>query len=249
MITLENDLQDEEDAPLGRFFSAEEIRTLAERTGNGVKTTVLRLDRGDSAADLASTKGKRIWGPSVVTVAFWPDGGVDTIVRSESEMTDKMRRMYVDAESAVDRLAVAAGRLPQRKKGVTRKDPKGTDAERFRVFGESKTLRTWAVDKRCRVDLDTLRRRVRNLGWDIERALTTAMAGMSVPFERVRPPENTGSVGRNATTYEAFGRRRTLQQWGEITGFRWQSLATDVRENSGDLETALRRRGWPRPSQ
>ena len=40
------------------------------------------------------------------------------------------------------------------------------------AFGKTKTLRQWAEDPRCKVNLPTLKRRTR-IGWAVERAMTT----------------------------------------------------------------------------
>ncbi|WP_406438961.1 GntR family transcriptional regulator [Streptomyces sp. NBC_01613] len=50
-----------------------------------------------------------------------------------------------------------------------------TRATPFTVFGETKTLRAWAKDDRCRVVYETLRARIVQSHWDIERALTTPL--------------------------------------------------------------------------
>ncbi len=66
------------------------------------------------------------------------------------------------------------------------------------AFGETKTIRAWARDPRCAVSEDTLRRRVVDLAWPAQAALTT-------PVDRHR----TGSGRRLA----AFGQWRTIAQW------------------------------------
>ena len=51
--------------------------------GDGWQRAELRLGRGDSAWNPASTKPERaIWGPVVVTYDRAPDGGVTAIERS-----------------------------------------------------------------------------------------------------------------------------------------------------------------------
>ena len=41
------------------------------------------------------------------------------------------------------------------------------------AFGETKSLKDWAEDERCKVSYGALHDRIRNLGWDAERAITT----------------------------------------------------------------------------
>lgn len=46
-------------------------------------------------------------------------------------------------------------------------------AKMMEAFGESKTLRDWSRDARCKVGLRTLRNRLSINGWEIERAIAT----------------------------------------------------------------------------
>ncbi|MGH3415854.1 MAG: hypothetical protein ACRDSS_05265, partial [Actinocrinis sp.] len=42
------------------------------------------------------------------------------------------------------------------------------------AFGETKSLAAWGRDERCAVSPSALRRRIVDLGWEAERALTAA---------------------------------------------------------------------------
>jgi len=69
------------------------------------------------------------------------------------------------------------------------------DAERVEAFGEQKTLREWAADRRCVVSYNLLRNRL-NREWPIERAMAEL------------PPIGNRNV-------EAFGEWKSLYAWGK----------------------------------
>lgn len=46
-------------------------------------------------------------------------------------------------------------------------------SKEYQGYGESKTLREWVSDSRCLVSWNTLKHRITNYGWDVERALST----------------------------------------------------------------------------
>jgi hypothetical protein len=41
------------------------------------------------------------------------------------------------------------------------------------AFGETKKLKEWGIDSRCKVNFDTIYRRVFECGWEPEKAITT----------------------------------------------------------------------------
>ncbi len=87
------------------------------------------------------------------------------------------------------------------------------------TFGEAKTLREWADDPRCVVNVSTLAYRVGN-GWNLERALTTP--------------------ARSRTPRQAFGESKLLSEWAQdprcVVGF--NTLNSRVYQG-WDLEDAL----------
>jgi hypothetical protein len=64
------------------------------------------------------------------------------------------------------------------------------------AFGESKSLKDWAKDSRCKVKFSTLNDRVSTLKWNLEKAITT-------------PKDET----RGGKLYEAFGESKTRASW------------------------------------
>lgn len=68
----------------------------------------------------------------------------------------------------------------------------------FTAFGESKTAREWSKDPRCVVNEKTLWRRLMNLDWLPERAITEPA--------RVTPPPKMVS---------AFGEEKTIAEWSK----------------------------------
>ena len=51
--------------------------------------------------------------------------------------------------------------------------PQYDPAALYSAWGEAKTLREWRSDQRCVVQLETLKRRIFNLGWPVPTALST----------------------------------------------------------------------------
>ena len=54
--------------------------------------------------------------------------------------------------------------------------PGASSAQYYSAFGETKTLRQWAADPRCRVKFGRLFGRIHTGGWEVERAITTPLA-------------------------------------------------------------------------
>jgi hypothetical protein len=67
------------------------------------------------------------------------------------------------------------------------------------AFGETKGPTAWSRDRRCRVSLSTVCRRLRD-GWDAESAIATA-------------PEKPGLTGKARRPVRAFGRVQSVAEW------------------------------------
>jgi hypothetical protein len=88
---------------------------------------------------------------------------------------------------------------------------------RIEAWGEEKSIAAWARDARCSIDARLLRTRLRELGWEPERAISEPAA------DRTR-------------LWEAWGEERTCADW-----------ARDERCAVGEetLRQRLYRLGWP----
>jgi hypothetical protein len=233
-----------DDREPGRHFTAGEIRLLSEapRGAGGLRATVLNLASGDSADDLTSTKGRRIWGPTALVTEFFPDGGIDQHAVPLARLSRAHRSMYVDAASVGDRLALAAAR-DAKENPPRRKAPGRTPEPRYTASdGESKTMRAWLGDPRRRVPEDVVTRRVTQLGWDILSAIRTPQGQ-----RMAAPVTGEGKAahryhGRPSGVHTAFGLSLHVANWAVITDYTAGHLQSFIR-NQG-LEEALRRRGW-----
>lgn len=69
-----------------------------------------------------------------------------------------------------------------------------TDTFRLTAFGETKTLREWTLDTRCRVSYGTLHSRLYSCGWASEKAIATPPTKLwSGRFKAARPSPQPGS--------------------------------------------------------
>lgn len=72
-------VDEEEEVELGRYYTAAELNSMAMPVSEGAqrRNVVLWLKAGESVDRLATTKGGRIWGPVVVEVLYYEDGGAE----------------------------------------------------------------------------------------------------------------------------------------------------------------------------
>lgn len=95
---------------------------------------------------------------------------------------------------------------PSNCKFSTRKENNNNKSNNFNIksFGETKTLAQWSEDKRCKVSVRTLWKRL-SMGWDPEEAISKPA------FEagrRYKPK-------KNSKFYKALGESKTLFQWAQ----------------------------------
>jgi hypothetical protein len=117
--------------------------------------------------------------------------------------------------------------------------------EEYQAFGESKTLEEWLRDKRLRVSVDDLHRRLK-MGWEFERALGSMgprPVGSKVRMglgerEDHEPRRNAGTV----EVFEAFGMTKSLMEWSDRTGINRQTLRAGARKHG--MEEYLRKKQW-----
>lgn len=155
----------------GKHYEAHTLKPMATRDGpgNSRMRLVLDLGVGDSVARLDSTKGKRIYGPNSVEITWWPDGSIDTVIYDLGKAPEMSKEGF---DGRYVPTATKDGRKLGRKPGET------YDKTEFEWDGVSQTLGDWYKDTRRdpSVDLTLLRVRVKQLGWSVERALTTPKA-------------------------------------------------------------------------
>ncbi|WP_406149346.1 hypothetical protein [Streptomyces anulatus] len=111
--------------------------------------------------------------------------------------------------------------------------PESPRTERYRwelargqitAFGESKTLREWAVDERCTITREALRTRLA-LGWKPADAITTA---------RHDKPD---------LTYTHAGRTLSLRGWAEQSGIKYHTLYNRLNTSGMTFAEALEKGG------
>lgn len=141
----------------GRHYTLADLAASATRVPRSqVRDLVVHLEAGESVDRVATTKGGVLWGPAVVEVIWWPDGGVEQRVWDRDD-PDAPEPVQLDF----------AGR--RNNKGNPKKP---VLPETLMIFGETKPIAQWVYDWRCKVTADVFRRRLRQ-GGNPEWALTT----------------------------------------------------------------------------
>ncbi|MFD4858342.1 hypothetical protein [Streptomyces atratus] len=174
----------------GWFFDGAWLQEHAVPVESGAHPTrkiVVDLNQGDSVAVLSSGKGKRIWGPNSVETVYWSSGSVSQTIYD-------------------------LGKAPAIKPYVPRsvkQSASSTDTQTFEWNGERKTAAQWYShsDRHVSVSKMAFRNRLKVLGWDVHRSLTTPVKASAAAAKHKSKP--------GIWTFEWNGERKTAQEWYE----------------------------------
>lgn len=134
----------------------------------------------------------------------------------------------------LDRIDNDGDYKPSNCKFSTRKENNNNKSNNFNItaFGETKTLAQWSEDKRCKIAVRTLWKRL-SLGWDPEEAISSP-AGQA--GRKYKPK-------KDSKFYKAFGESKTLFQWAKDDRCKpsYKMLWQRVEQLGWDIEEAIKK--------
>ncbi|MDJ0463071.1 hypothetical protein [Streptomyces sp. H27-C3] len=156
----------------GRHYDPVWLRENAVPAESGDHPTtkiIVDLNLGDSVAVLSSGKGKKVWGPNSVETTFWSDGSVSQTVHDLGKAPEMPRT------TPAGRFQKPDAHKRGKPKPDARRGPREPDTQTFEWDGASKTVREWYAhpDRHESLSKEAFRNRLKELGWDVQRALTT----------------------------------------------------------------------------